>query len=560
MPDYRTHTQVAQRGDVDFHKRPDPLRQNRRKWIWLCGILGLWPLFWQAAGNNDQTIYWAHTLSDSHQIVQDNCQKCHQQWFQTFRMNFMTPEEIRVIEANTCQTCHWEDTRDHNARMVPEEAQGCFNCHAEHRHKTTLSEVADVYCTDCHRNLRIEEDEKIYASPNFVTAISSFKDHPEFQIRRAVGSSSENRDASRTEHLAFRLARPPEPSGDGSNTSWEWTDRANFKFNHKQHLMEAGVAIPANHPENKDNSPEEISQTKILSCSDCHEMDDKGEYFRPINFERHCGDCHELSFVKELSEVKDFQGISTEPLPHEHPTIIHGILRDRLTTYINNHPELLNENAEAPAKENPLPHKREAGEKIAPQVKAEWVEDHLARLEGIVQGQTTGPKFRTIQNGCIKCHVVKPSDEPTGMNWDVTPPEIPERWLPHSRFRHDRHDMLECYDCHHVRPALDQDRSNDRLDPGSIFQSDKAEHILMPSIEMCRSCHGSPVGLPLPHRVKAREGCTECHVYHHTLNMSPETRNEWDRIDGIPEVENRLWRQREVPISREQLLRNLPTE
>ncbi len=118
--------------------------------------MGLWPLVWQMAANNDQTIYWAHTVSDSHQMVQDNCQKCHQKWFQTFRMNFMTPEEIRVIEANTCQTCHWEDTRDHNAWMVSGDAQGCFKCHAEHRHKSSLSQVADVYCSNCHRDLRIE--------------------------------------------------------------------------------------------------------------------------------------------------------------------------------------------------------------------------------------------------------------------------------------------------------------------------------------------------------------------------------------------------------------------
>ena len=87
-----------------------------------------------------------------------------------------------------------------------------------------------------------------------------------------------------------------------------------------------------------------------------------------------------------------------------------------------------------------------------------------------------------------------------------------------------------------------------------------AEDILMPSIAMCRSCHGSPVGTPLPGRVKARDGCTECHNYHHTLDMTPETREMWDRKDGITDIESRLWRQREVPISREQLLRNLPTE
>lgn len=557
MPDYRTHTLVAERGDVDFHKRPDPLRRNRRKWIWLCGLIGLWPLVWQAAGRNDQTIYWAHTLSDSHQIVQDNCQKCHLELFQTFRTNFMTPDEIRVIEANTCQTCHWEDTRDHNADMVSKDAQGCFDCHAEHRHKPTLSQVADVYCTECHKDLRIEWEDQVVNSPNFVTAISSFGDHPEFQIRRQVTVGSQIRHAGQAGHQAFRRAAPPQVSKDGGSTSWEWTDKANFKFNHKQHLMAAGVTIPPNHPSNQGR--DEPQKTLVLSCADCHELDDKGEYFRPIHYERHCAECHELSFVKQLSEA-GLAGASPTPLPHEKPEIIRGTLRDRLTAYINNHPELLEKGSEDPAAQNPLPHKQPAGQKFAAKEKAEWVEAHLAQIEGIVQGTDAGAKMREIQNGCVKCHKTKSIDNPQGVNWEVLPPSIPDRWLPHSRFRHDRHDMLECYDCHHVRPPENPGASDYRSDPGSIFQSTKAEHILMPSIETCRSCHGSPVETPLPGRVKAKDGCTECHNYHHTLSMTPETRERWDRKDGISDVENRLWRQREVPISREQLLRNLPME
>jgi hypothetical protein len=555
MPDYRTHTLVADRGDVDFHKRPDPLRKNRKKWIVLCGILGLWPLIWQAAGRNDQTIYWAHTLSDSHQIVQDNCQKCHLKRFQTFRMNFMTPDEIRVIEANTCQTCHWEDTRDHNASMVSQEAQGCFDCHAEHRHKSSLSLVADVYCTECHEDLRIESGKEILSSPNFITAISSFEDHPEFQIRRAVTAESQSRQADQTGHKAFLLAKPPEPSEEGLFTNWDWTDKAHFKFNHQLHLAEAGVAIPEDHSSNRGLATPQ--KTLILSCSNCHEQDEQGEYFRPIHYERHCAECHELSFVKELSEV-GLPRSNPTPLPHEKPEIIRGTLRERLTAYINNHPDQLDANAEDALLTNPLPHVDYSIFDPTVREAAEWVEDHLAEIEGVVRG--TGANLREVKNGCVKCHETKSLTNPQGVNWEVLPPNIPDRWLPHSRFRHDRHDMLECYDCHHLRPPEDTDRSNDRRDPHSIFQSNKAEHILMPSIETCRSCHGSPVQTPLLGRVKARDGCTECHNYHHTLDMSAETREDWDQFDGISDVENRLWRQRKVPISREQLLRNLPTK
>ncbi len=328
-----------------------------------------------------------------------------------------------------------------------------------------------------------------------MTGISSFADHPEFQIRRAFDASSQSRRAAQVNHQAFRLAEPPPLSADGSTASWEWTDKANFKFNHKQHLMEGGVPIPANHPSNK--GQDEPRKTKVLSCADCHEMDDKGEYFRPIHYERHCADCHELSFRKELSEV-GLPGTDPEPLPHEKPEIIRGTLRDRLTSYINNHPDLLDSSASDAVPFNPLPHteKLVSGPKV--QEKAEWVENQLEKIEGIVKGERSGADLRTIQNGCLKCHFVEPSGNPKGVNWDVLPPNIPDRWLPHSRFKHDRHDMLECYDCHHVRPPEDKEAFGYRDDPGSIFQSDKAEHILMPSIAMCRTCHGSPVGTPLP--------------------------------------------------------------
>ncbi len=300
MPDYRTHPFVAERGDVDFQKQPDLLRRNRRKWIWLAGILGLWPLAWQFLGRNDQTIYWAGTVSNSHQLVQNDCQKCHREWGQTFRTNFMSPKELRVVEANTCQTCHLEDTRDHNAQMVISQAQGCFDCHAEHRHKLSLNDVADVYCVACHRDLKIAAEGMVDSSPSFVTQIRSFADHPEFQIRRELDVQGLEMLEGQKDHLALRLAKPPTFSGGDSETSWEWKDRANFHFNHQKHLSQAGVGIPPNHPANLDRKRkgQEASPTKQLHCADCHEMERQGEYALPINYERHCAGLPRTQFSR----------------------------------------------------------------------------------------------------------------------------------------------------------------------------------------------------------------------------------------------------------------------
>jgi hypothetical protein len=325
-------------------------------------------------------------------------------------------------------------------------------------------------------------------------------------------------------------------------------------------LLEAGVGIPANHPVNVERKRTSLDPlpTKELSCADCHESDGNGEYFRPINYERHCSACHELSFSEELNKL-DLAGSSPTPLPHERPEVIRGTLRDRLTTFINNHPQRMQPNEAGP---NPLPFKAQDKPKPTFQEKADWVESQLDRMEMVVQGLNGDAEanYRTIQKGCAKCHIIKPNPKSQGVNWDILPPRIPPRWLPHSRFRHDRHDMLECYDCHYTRPPEEPRSADFRQDPGSIFQSDEAEDLLMPSIANCRSCHGSPVGTPIPGRVKARDDCTECHAYHHTLTTPKETRDAWDRLDGIEDVENRLWRQREVPFSRDQLLRDLPTE
>ncbi len=559
MPDYRTHTQVSARGDVDFHKRPDPLRKNRWKWVVAFGILGLWPLVWQVAGNNDQTIYWSHTVSTSHQIVQHDCKKCHREWCQTFRMNFMDPTEIRVIEANTCQTCHWEDTRDHNALMISDEAKGCFHCHAEHRHKPDLNQVANVFCVDCHRDLRIEEQQGIAASESFVTGIHSFADHPEFALRRNPNDVKPAGD--KNHHQVHRWANPPPNTETKSGTSWAWTDKANFRFNHEKHLLAAGVGIPDNHPDNlerlKEGKP--IRPTKLLNCADCHQVDDKGEYFKPIHYETHCIQCHELSVDEKLSEV-DERTTLVRALPHEAPEIIRGTLRDRLTTFIANHPERLTQQKKP--QETPLPFKDPKAAGSIFQNQADWVEAELGKLEKIVQGekQEQGTKYPALKNACIKCHVIQSNNNAKGVNWDVLKPNIPDRWLPHSRFRHDRHDMLECFACHHVRPPEDPELSDPRKDPGSIYFSKSAKDILMPSIATCRACHGSRVETPLPWRVKARTDCIECHAYHHTLNIQPNTRGRWDLEDGISDVKNRLWRIRKVPVSREELLKGLPTQ
>jgi hypothetical protein len=83
---------------------------------------------------------------------------------------------------------------------------------------------------------------------------------------------------------------------------------------------------------------------------------------------------------------------------------------------------------------------------------------------------------------------------------------IPERWLPHARFSHLDHSATACLDCHAAAAA-----------------STVAADVLLPSIEVCRRCHGgdgaAPAGAPPPRAAAgaprgAPAGCISCHGYH----------------------------------------------
>ena len=99
------------------------------------------------------------------------------------------------------------------------------------------------------------------------------------------------------------------------------------------------------------------------------------------------------------------------------------------------------------------------------------------------------------KGGCRYCHAI---DQP-GADWKVVSPEIPDRWMSHSRFRHDSHRLMKCGDCH-----------------GAVAVSRQTSDILMPSIAVCRDCHAArPAAKQFPRAtVGARSDCVECHVYH----------------------------------------------
>lgn len=148
------------------------------------------------------------------------------------------------------------------------------------------------------------------------------------------------------------------------------------------------------------------------------------------------------------------------------------------------------------------------------------------------QPQVTG----LLHAACTKCHFTEKTND-INNPWNVIPPNLPDSWMSHNRFRHDRHASVECTLCHSRSGQKSETvdlksfypkMSTEAGESASIYASVAATDILMPRIDVCRNCHGhdSPVA------ASVTDKCVDCHDYHH------ETRSKlWP--EGIRELLNR---------------------
>jgi hypothetical protein len=271
------------------------------------------------------------------------------------------------------------------------------------------------------------------------------------------------------------------------------------------------------------------------SCTDCHQFDEDRRYMKPINYEAHCKSCHALTFdVDKFVDLKNPDTGKTQKVavtvPHEAPGVVRGYLAKVYTL------DTLDDakDEEADIGEYPLSELRrgfpgrdfeanftvEAARKISNQISEE--EKALYPLDFIKNeiARRKGQQVLFKENGaCALCHDVKKHEtkgEEHTEPWAIVPPEIPARWMKHSRFRHDSHRMLSCVECHFdMKSGIDPD-SGEPL--RSVFQSASTGDVLMPHRMLCVECHRSG---PAEDSAKgdsrllgARVDCVECHGYH----------------------------------------------
>ncbi|MDB5338102.1 MAG: hypothetical protein JWN70_3721, partial [Planctomycetaceae bacterium] len=310
--------------------------------------------------------------------------------------------------------------------------------------------------------------------------------------------------------LALRPANfEPQP---GQPAASKWRDRGDIKFNHAAHLVTKGV-------KDKDGKTVDLSN----NCQSCHVPDPSGRYMLPIQHEQHCAQCHPLLY--------DNQNYPGDVVPHALPEIVRGYMSQKYTlTVLDKKKELLVESQSPrpfPGQPDRNPLTAEQVQKIKKAVtdgeqfaRSFVVVDTIPEAEQLVEDKTRVVKSR---GGCKLCHTV--SDTAEDGTWTVNPPDIPNRWFPHSRFGHTAHRMLGCTECHHKVSA-----SRDTAD------------VLMPKMSDCRICHISENASPRKMQSKGspahdlQSSCVLCHTYHrHTPEQPSGQFNK--HLTGEPEVE-----------------------
>ena len=493
MSDQRRLGSIGARYDVEVSRHPDPWRmlRSRLSWIFALGTTVAcipWLL-------GDHRTFQSECVSDAHRVFGQNCQACHDRSLVPLQRMVTLNNRLHSTSDTKCQKCHRETNSDHLSEWVstPErhasleeslkskfDQIGCAGCHTEHRGVAALTHVTDANCTQCHSEIHEKVSPKL-----FELDFKGFRQHPEFAVWR---QESHLQRASRDD----RSKRP--------NIRWEGEqplDQSAIKFSHHRHLDPA-LLTPGGKPTE-------------LRCIDCHQADQSGAYFRPIQFEQHCHRCHQIGFPE------------TGKLPHAKPEIIRGILLDGLAK---------NSNVSLPQPQDPLggPTKRpidlvKSAAELEPLFKdqLEALENRLFHSSQEIHEQPQAVGL--LQAACTKCHYTEKTNAITNA-WKVVPPQVPDSWMSHNRFRHDRHASVECTLCHtrggQKSETVDLKSFYPKMskaagESSSIYASVAATDILMPRIDVCRNCHGheSPIA------ASVTDKCVDCHDYHHETRSKP---------------------------------------
>lgn len=459
----RTTKKLAQRIDLNYFKRPTPLKRAK---FWLSLLLPLLALVWIAERTilKDSRVYSSGRLSKAHAVLEKECAACHVQ--QAGALSAKAAD-------SACLDCH-DGPMHHSSKIV---SMNCASCHTEHRGRINIAATGNQACAECHVDLKASRGDTQYASH-----INSFEDgHPEFAALRSVaGKNASDPDTIKLNHSLHM--KPIRRGPNGPNVQLECGNC------HRATAVDADLTY--SDPKYRAAAVGYRDSDEFLTIRTDGLRPPKPrsgrELMAPVKFADACAACHLLTFDKRFDEG----------VPHDKPEIIHAFLLKKFQQYMAVHP--------ADVRVTRDPNRDLTGKPLPPEVRvltpAQWVVERTADAEELLWRKT-----------CKQCHALDSPEEnprmlipasisetePTATSRAlgerlpyVEPANVTLWWMPHARFDHDAHRGFSCVSCH--AKALTSTESSD---------------VLLPGIETCRTCHA-----PGPGHAESR--CFECHTYH----------------------------------------------
>ena len=446
----RTTKKLAQRIDLNYFKRPTPLKRAKLLLSLLVPALALVWIAWLVYAKNSR-VYSSGGMSAAHAILGNDCAACHVQKAGVF---------AEKAENSACLSCH--DGPVHHAAKTPPLA--CAQCHTEHRGRINIIATTNKNCVACHADLKASG-----GTSNYADHIRSFEDgHPEFSVlRSADGHTPSDPGSVKVNHaLHMKLIRRgptgPEVQLECGNCHRPAAAPADLTYSDASYRT-----ATTSYKDNDELLPLRAETFPQHSAASGREL------MAPVKFATACASCHLLTFDKHFDEG----------VPHDKPEVVHTFLVARFTQYIAAHPGDVRVARD--------PHRELAENVHQPEVRiltpAEWVAERTADAEQLLWRKT-----------CIQCHalsvggsaVVAALATPGKLLPVVAPANITAKWMPHAEFDHEKHGGFTCVSCH--EKALTSTQTTD---------------VLLPGIATCQTCHA-----PGADHVEAR--CFECHAYH----------------------------------------------
>lgn len=432
----RTTKKLAQRIDLNYFKRPTPLKRAK---FWLSLLLLLLAFLWIAGKSlsRDSSVYSSGRLSRVHVVLEKECSACHMAQAGAFSAK---------AADSACLGCH--DGPAHHPSQTT--APNCATCHTEHRGGPNLSAASNQACANCHAELKGSHQET-----RFVTQINSFEqNHPEFaSLRSVAGVAIADPTTIKLNH-AIHMKPIRGPNGT----------LVNLECGNCHRPMAAAPDLTYSDAKYRATAVSYKGSDEFLTAPTESLKPPKPvtgrEVMAPVKFANACAACHLLTFDKRFDEG----------VPHDKPEIVHAFLVKKFQQYIAAHPSEVRVQRD--------PGRDLSGKPLPPLVRiltpAQWVAERTADAEELLWRKT-----------CKQCHALTTSQ--SGTLPEVAAANVRVEWMPHAKFDHDAHRGFSCVSCH--AKALTSTESSDILLPG--IATCKTCHAPGPAHadSRCSECH-----------------------------------------------------------------------